>query len=391
MSGAGPTATPPSRPHAEAGALVPGREAGQAPGAVENAPVIGGVDPGYGTDPRAAAPDLMWRRALRMPRVLVGGGLLLLITLLCVGTMPWTLSLAGDTRLGYDTSIPGASNYPPFAMPGDDISSSNYSFWKFMGRAFPEPNRWLAAFGYDVQSRALLGRILLGGVVSLTVGLAAAAISVVLGCGVGLLAGYVGGKLDAALMRAVDIMYGLPYILLVIMFQVALRGPLERLFGWLNLFPSNSAAANLTVMFVAIGLVSWLTMARVVRGQVLSLRNQPFIEPARAAGVSPARIFFRHLIPNLLGPVIVYATLAVPQAILQESFLSFLGIGVQPPLPSWGYLAFEGLRPALGQFKSYWWQLLFPCLLLAITLLSLNFLGDGLRDLFDPKRESAKL
>src|SRR5690606_17631614 len=128
-----------------------------------------------------------------------------------------------------------------------------------------------------------------------------------------------------------------------------------------------------------------------VRGQVLSLRGQPFIEAARAAGVSPVRIFFRHLLPNLMGPVIVYATLAVPQAILQESFLSFLGIGVQPPLPSWGYLAFEGLMPALGRFKSYWWQLLFPCLLLAVTLLSLNFLGDGLRDLFDPKQETAKL
>jgi oligopeptide transport system permease protein len=150
-------------------------------------------------------------------------------------------------------------------------------------------------------------------------------------------------------------------------------------------------AANLTVLFLAIGLVSWLTMARVVRGQVLSLRNQPFVEAARAGGLRPIRIFFRHLLPNLIGPVLVYATLTVPQAILQESFLSFLGIGVQPPLPSWGWLASEGLTPMRSTFNPQWWRLLFPCAMLAVTLLSLNFLGDGLRDLFDPKRETAKL
>jgi oligopeptide transport system permease protein len=354
-------------------------------------------DPGYSPDRTAATPDRLWRRALRMPRVLLGGGILLLVLLACVLSLPWTLSLVGGNRLGYDHANPGASNFPPFTVPADieaapegDIHAG-YSFWRALGGALGEPGRWAGAFGYDLQARGVLGRCLLGGIVSLSVGVAAAAISVLLGCTVGLVAGYRGGKTDAALMRFVDVMYGLPYILLVIMFQVALRGPLEAMFQWLDLFPSNAAAANLTVMFLAIGLVSWLTMARVVRGQVLSLRGQPFIEAARAAGISPVGIFFRHLLPNLVGPILVYATLTVPQAILQESFLSFLGIGVQPPLPSWGGLAAEGLRPAMGTFKSYWWQLLFPCLLLAVTLLSLNFLGDGLRDLFDPKREGAKL
>jgi oligopeptide transport system permease protein len=145
----------------------------------------------------------------------------------------------------------------------------------------------------------------------------------------------------------------------------------------------------MATLLIAIGGVSWLTMARVIRGQVLSLKQQPFIEAARALGLSTPRIFFRHLLPNLVGPIIVYATLTVPQAILQESFLSFLGIGVKPPLPSWGNLAAEGLVE-LNPYQSNWWLLLFPCLLLAITLLSLNFLGEGLRDALDPKRSRGR-
>ncbi len=176
----------------------------------------------------------------------------------------------------------------------------------------------------------------------------------------------------------------MPYVLLVILFKMALDRPLMALLG-------SAKASNLVVLFLAIGLVSWLTMARVVRGQVLSLREQPFIEAARAVGLSESRIFFRHLLPNLVGPVTVYASLTVPQAILQESFLSFLGIGIAPPMPSWGSLASEGLTPALNTVNSQWWMLLFPCLLLAVTLLSLNFLGDGLRDTFDPRHDQSKL
>ena len=155
-------------------------------------------------------------------------------------------------------------------------------------------------------------------------------------------------------------------------------------------FKLSAQSANLVVLFSAIGLVSWLTMARVVRGQVLSLRGQPFIEACRAMGVQEGRIFLRHILPNLIGPITVYATLTVPSAILQESFLSFLGVGVNPPLATWGSLASEGVEK-LSPLKFYWWLLVFPCTLLAVTLLSLNFLGDGLRDVFDPKKEAAKI
>ena len=153
----------------------------------------------------------------------------------------------------------------------------------------------------------------------------------------------------------------------------------------------SGQVANFVVLFFAIGAVSWLTMARVVRGQVLSLRSQPFIEACKAMGLPEWRIFTRHLLPNLIGPITVYATLIVPSAILNESFLSFLGIGIQPPLPTWGSLASDGLLPALNPVNHRWWMLVFPCILLAVTLLCLNFVGDGLRDVFDPKRDSAKL
>ncbi|MEO1279757.1 MAG: ABC transporter permease, partial [Planctomycetota bacterium] len=152
-----------------------------------------------------------------------------------------------------------------------------------------------------------------------------------------------------------------------------------------NLADSTRLVLDLVVLLVAIGGVSWLTMARVIRGQVLSLKNQPFIEAARSAGSPTRRIFNVHLLPNLLGPIIVYATLTVPLAILQESFLSFLGIGVKPPLPSWGNLAADGLNE-LNPYESLWWLILFPCLLLGATLLALNFVGEGLREAFDPKR-----
>jgi oligopeptide transport system permease protein len=185
-------------------------------------------------------------------------------------------------------------------------------------------------------------------------------------------------------MRSVDVLYGLPYILLVILFKIAL----EPAMGRIGVSPS---AANITVLFLAIGLVSWLTMARVIRGQVLSLRAQPFIEACKAAGLTEWRIFTRHLLPNLIGPITVYATLTVPSAILQESFLSFLGIGIQPPMPTWGSLASDALGPAINMVHHYWYMLIAPCALLSITLLCLNFVGDGLRDVLDPKREAAKV
>lgn len=179
-------------------------------------------------------------------------------------------------------------------------------------------------------------------------------------------------------MRVVDVLYGLPYTLLIILMKVGLTGPLTALLG------RGHGATDVVILFLAIGSVSWLTMARVIRGQVLSLRAQPFVEAARAAGATPTRIFLRHLLPNLAGTIIVYATLAVPQAVLQEAFLSFLGIGIRQPIPTLGRLAADGVY-AVNAFVSYWWLLVYPCGVLFVTLLALNFVGDGLRDAVDPK------
>jgi ABC-type dipeptide/oligopeptide/nickel transport system permease subunit len=318
-------------------------------------------------DAVAVKPDVIehpFRRALRQTRVLVGGGMLLIIFGACLLSLPWTL---------------GESS--PIYYDGQ---------YKVTSLSEPELGTPILWFGADQLGRPLIGRCLVGGAISLAVGAAAALISILLGVSVGLIAGYRGGWIDGLLMRSVDIFYGLPYVLLIILFKVALERPIGTFFANQGL-ESSSIVANLVVLFLAIGLVSWLTMARVVRGQVLSLRGQPFIEAARAMGLPERRIFFRHLLPNLVGPITVYATLTVPQAILQESFLSFLGIGVNAPMATWGSLASDGLSPALNPIVSRWWLLLFPCVLLALTLLSLNFLGDGLRDLFDPKRDAAKI
>lgn len=311
----------------------------------------------------AQAPsESVWALAWRSRRVMIGGAMLLLIVLFCVATLPLTLS--SSSSLYYDFQDSNRSlDKPDTVVP----------------KAWP-PQAW---YGFDGLGRSIFARCLLGGTISMAVGVAAATISVVLGVSIGLVAGYRGGWIDSVLMRTVDVLYGLPYILLVILFKIAFEAPLTGLLG-------SAQAANLVVLFSAIGLVSWLTMARVVRGQVLSLRGQPFIESCRAMGLPRWRIFIKHIFPNLVGPVTVYATLTVPSAILQESFLSFLGVGVNPPLPSWGSLASEGVQ-SLSPIKIYWWMLIFPCILLVVTLLSLNFMGDGLRDVFDPKRESAKV
>jgi len=187
----------------------------------------------------------------------------------------------------------------------------------------------------------------------------------------------------------VDVLYGLPDVLLVVLLDIALEPAFFSGLSWLAPRSAAEKLAGVITLLVAIGLVRWLTMARVIRGQVLSLRAQPFTEAARAVGVGPLRILWRHLLPNLIGPIVVYTTLTVPAAILLESFLSFLGIGVQAPLPSWGNLATAGVdelpQLAGGRFKIDWWLLLFPCLLLGLTLMALNFLGDALRARVDPR------
>ena len=220
---------------------------------------------------------------------------------------------------------------------------------------------WQHPMGTDLLGRDMLARTLYGGRISILVGLVGTLVSILIGVTYGAVSAYLGGRVDEFMMRVVDVLYSLPYIFLVILLLV---------------FFSKS----LLMLFVALGAVQWLTMARIVRGQVLSLKNQTFVEAARALGADDGRIIFGHIVPNTLGPVIVYSTLTIPAIILQEAFLSFLGLGVQPPDASWGVLVSEGAQ-MLAFFP---WLTLFPGLALALTLFAFNFLGDGLRDALDP-------
>jgi len=216
--------------------------------------------------------------------------------------------------------------------------------------------------GTDELGRDLLTRILYGGRISFAVGLLATLVSLTIGVTYGCVAGFRGGRVDRVMMRLVDILYGLPFMFVVILLMV--------LFG-----------RNIVNLFIALGAVQWLTMARIVRGQVLSLRIREFVMAAHAMGATPGRVVTRHLLPNALGPIVVYATLTVPAVMLEEAFLSFLGLGVQPPMSSWGVLAAEGA----AAMEAYPWLIVFPGLALTLTLLSLNFVGDGLRDALDPQ------
>ena len=242
----------------------------------------------------------------------------------------------------------------PFIAPYD------YAYQDLALGASPPSSDHL--LGTDTLGRDLLTRMMYGSRISLMVGFLATSVALIIGVIWGTIAGFSGGKTDAIMMRIVDTLYGIPFIILIILLMV--------IFG-----------RNLVLLFLAIGAVEWLTMARIVRSQVLNLSRQEFILSAEAMGVSKLSIIFRHLIPNAMGPVIVYATLTVPQIMLLESFLSFLGLGVQPPLSSWGLL----IRDGAVSMEEYWWLLIFPSLAFSLTLFSLNFIGDGLRDAIDPR------
>jgi len=264
-------------------------------------------------------------------------------------------ALAGAALLA---AIAAACAFGPWLLGQDPLATA-----PALRHQPPSAAHW---FGTDALGRDLLARVLVGGRTSLAVGLAATAVSVGIGTLYGAVAGLYGGRIDELLMRVVDFLYGVPYMFLVILIML--------------LF-SDTARGEPLPVFVALGLVQWLTMARIVRGQVLSLREREFVLAARVAGAGDARILLRHLLPNALGPVVVYATLTVPAVILLESFLSFLGLGVAL---SWGELVAEGVS-VVNPVRSYWWLLAFPSGFLAATLLALNFLGDGLRDALDPR------
>jgi oligopeptide transport system permease protein len=272
-----------------------------------------------------------WRRLLRNRMAVAGGcvvGIMIIIALLAPFISPY----------GFDqTDLPNNFQAPSFL-------------------------HWM---GTDNLGRDLLTRVMWGARISLAVGVVSTFVSLLVGVSYGAIAGFIGGKVDNFMMRVADILYSLPYMFFVIILMVI-------------------AGRNIINLFIALGLVQWLTMARIVRGQVLSLKEKEYVEAARASGASNFRLIFRHLVPNALGPVIVYSTLTVPAVMLEEAFLSFLGLGVQAPMASWGSLASDGARAV----TTYPWLIIFPGIALAATLFSLNFLGDGLRDALDPQTRS---
>ncbi len=246
------------------------------------------------------------------------------------------------------------------------------------------PPSWAHLFGTDLNGRDVFYRVLLGARISLVVGLAGALISLFLGSAYGLIAGYTGGRTDNLMMRVVDILYSVPRLIFILIFINAFDGHVRNFAAQVD-WPWLMNYSRIVILIITLGLIEWLTMARIVRGQVLSLKERPFTQAALVIGQSHSKIILRHLLPNIFPIIIVYLTLTVPAVILDESFLSFLGLGIQPPQASWGSLLSEGAQ-SINPLKIYWWLLLFPAVTMSATLLALNHLGDRLRDTLDPRR-----
>ena len=272
-----------------------------------------------------------WRRLLAN-KAAVAGGMILLVLIFLAIFAPW-------------------------------IAPHSYSYQNLELGAQPPSSEFF--LGTDTLGRDLFSRILYGARVSLLVGFVATSVALVIGVSWGIVAGYFGGRIDSVMMRIVDVLYGLPFIIFIILLMV--------IFG-----------RNIWLLFGAIGAVEWLTMARIVRGQVLTIKTQEYVLAAQAMGVSNIQMFRKHIYPNILGPIAVYATLTIPQVMLLEAFLSFLGLGIQPPMSSWGTL----IRYGVESMEEYSWLLIYPGLTFTITLFALNFFGDGLRDALDPKISS---
>ena len=270
-----------------------------------------------------------------------------------------------------------------FSFIGPFFLEDNYYTYQELEQKMQGPNKEYI-LGTDHLGRDQLGRIIKGGQISLMVALVATVVSLTIGIGYGTISGYFGGNIDRFMMRIVDILYSLPFTIFVILLMVFAKDLGDSIDTWFKEMGSNysiSGQWNMLLLFIAIGAVEWLTMARIVRGQVLSLRKQEFIEACISLGLPTHRIIFRHMVPNVLGPVIVYTTLTIPAVMLLEAFLSFLGLGVQPPTPSWGLLIKDGA----DRMREAPWMLVYPGAMFALALFSFNFVGDGLRDALDPK------
>ncbi len=307
------------------------------------------------------APSRTWPRFCRNRMAVVS---LWFLALLGVATVTWPVAL-GAVRAAGTRGKAFARSYHPEAISDLQFSPPTRRHW----------------FGTDVHGRDLLSRVLSGAQVSLLVGLAGAVVSGIIGVLWGAIAGYAGGRLDSMMMRFVDILYSLPSIIFVIVLIATLEGVLK---NWLATAASPHLARFSRLFFLVAGLgsVSWLTMARIVRGEVLSLRNRPFIEASRVLGAGLGHILRRHIIPNTMSVVIVYLALTVPAIILYESFLSYLGLGIQPPMASWGSLVSEAAEQ-INPIRIYWWLVAFPGGVLVVTLLALNSVAAGLRDAWD--------
>ncbi|MEE2720072.1 MAG: ABC transporter permease [Planctomycetota bacterium] len=309
-----------------------------------------------------------------------GIGVLSCVFLLCVCSLPWTLARTADganASRRFESARPRLAMLPPsWAAHSEDEADT-----------VEREDAGFLVFGTDRLGRDLFVRVLAGGGISLAIGIAAAISALVIGTLWGTCAGWAGGRTDAFMMRIVDVFYGLPAILLVVLIAVAVDGVRDSFLSGGGGDPGVGLLINCLTLWLAIAAISWLTIARVVRGQVLSLRTRPFMEACRAIGVPRRRQFLRHLLPNLAGPIIVYATLTIPMAILAEAFLSFLGIGVREPLPSWGNLAADGLAE-INSVRSRWWIILWPCLFIGITLVALNCVGERLRLAVDPRQRA---
>ncbi len=319
-------------------------------------------------------PPGAWRRLLKNPVAVV--------SMIILGTIVF-LAIFWPLIFRYD---PESLSNLQFSPPTWLLSPPTWQ------HPFGTDATWKHPFGTDVNGRDVLSRVVQGARISLLVGACGALISFFIGTTYGLIAGYFGGRIDGAMMRFVEVLYSIPRLILIIIatfiFDPKLKDWLQEsdvAFIVMGVTGINLVGySKIILLILSLGLIEWLTMARIVRGQVLSLKSQQFVLAARSLGQSHTKIIVRHLLPNIAGIVIIYLTLTIPAVILDESFLSFLGLGIQAPQASWGSLLSDGAQ-VINPVKSYWWLLLFPALVMSVTLLALNFLGDALRDALDPR------